>query len=57
MWRLALLLIVVVVAACVFAWLVTGKAVYKRWAIRLGKLGLLGVLLIFALLIVERLAG
>ncbi len=57
MWRLLLLLIAVAVATSVVAWLVTGKAAYKRWAIRLGKLGLAGVLVIFALLILERLAG
>lgn len=57
MWRLALLLIVVAIAICVVAWLLTGKAAYKRWAIRLGKLGLVGVFLLFGLLILERLAG
>lgn len=57
MWRLALLLIVAAIAACVVAWLLTGKAGYKRWAIRLGKLGLLALFLVFGLLILERLAN
>lgn len=57
MWRLALLLIVVAIAVFTAAWLLTGKAVYKRWAVRLGKLGLLAVFLLFGLLIIERLAG
>lgn len=57
MWRLAFLLIVAAIAVSTAAWLLTGKAVYKRWAIRLGKLGLLTILLIFGLLILERLTG
>lgn len=57
MWRLAFLLIVVAIAVSMAAWLLTGKAVYKRWAIRLGKLGLVAILLLFGLLILERLAG
>ena len=57
MWRLAALLLVVVLAACVLAWLVTGKAKYRVWAVRLGKFGLAAALIFFGLLIVERLAG
>lgn len=57
MWRLALLLIVAAIAACVVAWLITGKVGYKRWAIRLGKFGLLALFLVFGLLILERLAN
>ena len=57
MWRLTLLLIAAAIAACVVAWLITGKAGYKRWAIRLGKLGLLALFLVFGLLILERLAN
>ena len=57
MWRLAFLLIVIAVAVSTVAWMLTGRAVYKRWAIRLGKLSLVAILLIFGLLILERLAG
>lgn len=57
MWRLAALLIVAALAVCLVAWLLTGKAVYKRWAIRLGQLGLAAVLLLFGLLIFDRLVG
>jgi hypothetical protein len=57
MWRLAILLIVVAIAACVVAWLITGKTIYRRWVIRLGKLGLLALLLLFGLLILDRLIG
>ena len=57
MWRLALLLIVIAVAGCVLAWLVTGKQHYKKWALRLGKLGLAAVFLLFGPLIIERLTG
>jgi hypothetical protein len=57
MWRLALLLLVIATAGCVLAWLVTGKQHYKRWAIRSGQLGLAAVLLLFGLLIIDRLAG
>lgn len=57
MWRLAALLIVAALAVCLVAWLLTGKAAYKRWAIRLGQLGLAAVLLLFGLLIFDRLVG
>ena len=57
MWRLAFLLLVIAVAISTAAWLLTGRAVYKRWAIRLGKFGLVAILLLFGLLILERLAG
>lgn len=57
MWRLAALLLVLVIAACVLAWLITGQAKYRTWAARLGKLGLVATLLFFGLLILERLAG
>jgi hypothetical protein len=57
MWRLAFLLLIIAIAAAMVAWLLTGKAVYKRWAIRLGKFGLVAILLVFGLLIVERLSS
>ena len=57
MWRLAFFLIVVALGFCLVAWLLTGKAVYKRWAIRLGKLGAAALVLLFGLLVLERLAG
>jgi hypothetical protein len=57
MWRLALLLLVIATAACVLAWLVSGKPRYKLWALRLGWLGLAAVLLFFGLLMIERLFG
>ncbi len=57
MWRLAFLLLIIAIAAAMGAWLLTGKAVYKRWAIRLGKFGLLAVFLVFGLLIMERLSS
>jgi hypothetical protein len=57
MWRLAFLLLIIAIAAAMAAWLLTGKAVYKRWAIRLGKFGLVATLLVFGLLIVERLSS
>ena len=57
MWRLAFLIVIAAIAACVVAWLITGKASYKRWAIRLGKFGLLALFLVFGLLILERLAN
>lgn len=57
MWRLAFLLLIIAIAATMAAWLLTGKAVYKRWAIRLGKFGLVATLLVFGLLIVERLSS
>lgn len=57
MWRLFLLLIVLAIAVSMAAWLLTGKIVYKRLAVRLGKFGLLSILLIFGLLILERLVG
>jgi hypothetical protein len=57
MWRLAAILVVVAIAGCVLAWLLSGKETYRRWAIRLGKFGLAAILLFFGLLMVERLAG
>ena len=57
MWRLALLLLVIATAACVLAWLVSGKPRYKLWALRLGWLGLAAVFVFFGLLIIERLIG
>lgn len=57
MWRLALLLLVGVTLACVLAWLITGRQHYRRWAIRFGKFGLAAILLVFGLLILERLVG
>lgn len=57
MWRLAFLLLVIAIAAALVAWLLTGRAVYKRWAIRLGKSGLVATLLVFGLLILERLSS
>ena len=57
MWRLAFFLIVLTLGFCVVAWLLTGKAVYRRWAIRLGKLSAVALALLFGLLILERLAG
>lgn len=57
MWRLAFFLIVLALGFCVAAWLLTGKHVYKRWAIRLGKLSGAALVLLFGLLVLERLAG
>ncbi|HWV18041.1 MAG TPA: hypothetical protein VNZ68_05640 [Rhodocyclaceae bacterium] len=57
MWRLAFFLIIVALGFCLVAWLLTGKAAYKRWAIRLGKLGAAALVLLFGLLVLERLAG
>lgn len=57
MWRLAFFLIVVALGVCLVGWLLTGKAAYKRWAIRLGKLSAAALLLLFGLLVLERLAG
>lgn len=57
MWRLAFFLIVAALGFCLVSWLLTGKAVYKRWALRLGKLGAAALLLLFGLLVLERLAG
>lgn len=57
MWRLAFLLLIIAIAAALAAWLLTGRAVYKRWAIRLGKFGLVATLLVFGLLIFERLSS
>jgi membrane protein YdbS with pleckstrin-like domain len=57
MWRLVALLLVLVIAACVLAWLITGQARYRTWATRLGKLGLAATLFFFALLILDRLGA
>lgn len=57
MWRLAGLLLIVAIAGCVLAWVISGKAKYRIWAIRLGKLGLAALLVFFGILLLERLAG
>ena len=57
MWRLVFLLIFGATLGCIVAWLITGKQGYRRWAIRSGQFGLATTLLIFALLILERLTG
>lgn len=57
MWRLAFFLMVLALGFCVVAWLLTGKTVYRRWAIGLGKLGAAALVLLFGLLILERLTG
>ena len=56
MWRLAALLLIVATVACLFAWLLTGKEAYRRWAVRLGVLTLIGLALLFGLLIIGRLS-
>jgi len=56
MWRLVVLLIFGATLGCAVAWLLTGKKGYRRWAVRCGKFGLAAVLLVFGLLIIERLA-
>lgn len=55
MWRLIGLLLIVAIAGCVLAWVISGKAKYRVWAIRLGKLGLAALLVFFGILILERL--
>lgn len=57
MWRLAFFLIVLALGFCIVAWLLSGKATYKRWAIRLGKLSGAALIVLFGLLVLERLAG
>jgi hypothetical protein len=57
MWRLAGLLLIVAIAACVLAWAISGKSKYRIWAIRLGKLGLAALLVFFGILVLERLVG
>ena len=57
MWRLVGLLLIIAIAACVLAWLISGKTKYRVWAFRLGKLGLLAALFFFGILILERLVG
>jgi hypothetical protein len=57
MWRLTFLLLVGATLGCIVAWLLTGERGYRRWAIRCGQFGLAATLLIFALLVLERLAG
>lgn len=54
--RLAVILIVIVLAACLLAWLVTGQQRYRLLALRLGKWAAAAILLFFALLILERLS-
>jgi hypothetical protein len=57
MWRLAFFLIVLALGFCIVAWLLSGKTVYKRWAIRLGMLSGAALIVLFGLLALERLAG
>lgn len=57
MWRLAALLLIVATVACLLAWLLTGKEGYKRWAIRLGLVTLIGLAVLFGLLIIGRLGA
>lgn len=57
MWRLAFFLIVLALGFCIVAWLLSGKPIYKRWALRLGKLSGAALIVLFGLLVLERLAG
>lgn len=57
MWRLAFFLIVLALGFCIVAWLLSGKTVYKRWAIRLGMLSGAALIVLFGLLALERLVG
>ena len=57
MWRLAFLVLVGATLGCIVAWLLTGERGYRRWAVRFGQIGLAATLLIFALLVLERLTG
>lgn len=57
MWRLLFVLAVVAIAACIVAWLWTGKPVWRRRAWLLGQWTLALVLGFFLLLIAGRLVG
>lgn len=54
--RLAIILIVVVLAGCLLAWLMTGQQRYRQLALRLGKWAAAAILLFFTLLTLERLS-